>query len=77
MIPLDTTHFEIIVKTNARKTNILSYDEERQVYIVEVAAQPENNKANVVIEKFFTKYFQKPCTIISGKTSKKKLIRVG
>ena len=64
---------EITVKTNMAKTKITS--EKDGVYKVNVKAQPQNNKANLEIIKFFTKLSKKRVKIIKGLTSKKKVLK--
>ena len=66
---------KIIVKPNSKKTQILNYDEKRKAYKVEVKAPPEKNKANIEIKKYFSKLLKKPVKIISGKTSKVKILK--
>lgn len=63
----------IIAKTNQKK-NILEFDKEKNCYIAYVKAPPEDNKANIEIIKLVSKQFGKQARIISGKTSKRKLI---
>lgn len=63
----------IVVKTNCPKTKIVSV--ENEIYKVEVHAQAENNKANIEIIKFFSKLTKKKVKIITGFTSKKKVLR--
>ena len=41
-----------------------------------IKAPPEDNKANVEVVKFFSKIVGKKVKIVSGMTSKKKVIRV-
>lgn len=65
-----------IVKTNAGKSEIVSYDEEKKAYRVAVKAQPEKGKANQEVLKLFKKKLKKEVKIISGFTSKEKLLRV-
>lgn len=67
---------QILVKTNAKKTRILCYDEKKQAFIVEVSAEPENNKANEAIIKLFEKETGYNVKIIKGKTSKKKTLLI-
>ncbi len=67
---------KLIVKTNASKSEILEYDEERQAYRVNVKAQPEKGKANQEVVKLFRKKYKVPVEIISGFTSKEKLLRI-
>ena len=66
---------KIIVKANAKKTQILNYDSSRKAYRFEVKTPAEKNKANIEIEKYFSKLFKKPVKIISGKTSKIKILK--
>ena len=67
---------KVLVKTNAGKSEILSYDKDREAYRVAVKAQPEKGKANQEVIKLFSKRFKKPVEIISGYTSKEKLLRI-
>ena len=66
----------VIAKTNAVKTKIDSYDKSRSAYIMDVAAPPQDNKANVEIIRYLSRLTGKQATIISGATAKKKLIRL-
>jgi len=65
----------IIVKANAKQTKILNYDSSRKAYRFEVKAPAEKNKANIEIEKYFSKLFKKQVKIASGKTSKIKILK--
>ena len=67
---------KLIVKANASKSEILEYDEQKQVYRVNVKAAPEKGKANQEVMKLFSKKFKCSAEIISGFTSKEKLIRL-
>ncbi len=64
---------EVIVKPNARKTEITG--KRGDAILVSVAAPPENNKANIELLKFLRKQYG-PCEIVSGFASKKKLIKI-
>lgn len=66
--------FLIIVKTNAQKTILKTYDEEKNAYLLDVAAPPENNKANQEIIKYLSRITRKDVKIKSGLKSKKKII---
>lgn len=66
----------LVVHTNGLKTDIVKYDEARKAYVMEVAAPPQDNKANIEIAKYFSKKLGKKIKIISGATAKKKLIRL-
>lgn len=63
----------VIAKTNQRKSSV-EFDSERNCYIVSVKSPPEDNKANLEIIKLLSKHFGKQARIISGKTSKRKLV---
>ncbi|MCF7872356.1 DUF167 domain-containing protein [Candidatus Woesearchaeota archaeon] len=66
----------LIVRTNSNKTQINSFDTARQAYVLDVAAPPQDNKANIEIVKFFKRELGKDIRILSGATAKKKLIRL-
>ncbi|OVE74603.1 YggU family protein [archaeon D22] len=72
----DKTHFKVIVKTNAYSTEILGYDDNYEAYRMNVKAEPIEGKANIEIVKFFKKKYKLKVEIISGKTSKEKLIKI-
>ena len=65
---------KVIVKPNSPKNKIKEISKE--TYNLEIKAKPENNKANIEIEKFLSKHFKKDAKIISGLKSKKKIIRL-
>jgi uncharacterized protein (TIGR00251 family) len=67
---------KIMVKPNAKKDELLGFDEEKQSYKVAIAAPPEDNKANIAIIKFFTRLTKKKVTIVTGLTSKQKLLLI-
>ncbi len=67
---------KIIVKPNAKKDELLGFDEERQAYKVAIAAPPEDNKANIAVIKFFTRLTKKKVTIVTGLTSKQKILNI-
>ncbi|MBS3107611.1 YggU family protein [Candidatus Woesearchaeota archaeon] len=64
----------IKVKPNARKTEIKEIKE--NVYHINIKAPAEDNKANLELIKFLSKHFKKEVKIISGFTSKNKLIKL-
>jgi len=65
--------FSVIASPNKKKTRITKIISDT-VY-VDVHATPENNKANDELVRYLSKVY-KPVKIISGKTSKKKLLKV-
>lgn len=64
----------VFVKPNARKSEIIS--SEGSTYRVAVAAPAEKGKANVELVKFLSKHTGKDVRIISGLTSKKKIVKL-
>jgi len=66
---------EVQVKPGS-KNNSVVFDEEKKVYIVSVKAPAEDGKANAEVLKLIKK--ESGCTgkIISGATSRKKLIKL-
>ena len=65
---------EIKVKPNSKKTEITAIKDE--VYHINIKAPAEDNKANIELIKFLKKFFKKQPKILSGLTSKKKLIKL-
>jgi len=66
----------ILVKPNAKKDEILEWDEERKALRVAIAAPPEDNKANIAIVKFFSRLIGRQVRIVRGNTSKRKILTV-
>ena len=64
----------LIVKPNQRKTEITK--QEGSTYYLNVKAEPEKGKANLEIIKFFSKLTKKEVKIVSGLTSKKKVLKL-
>lgn len=68
-------HLVVLVKPNARKTEIL--EEKDNKLKIAVAAPAESGKANLELIKFLEKKFKGKAKIIRGKTSKRKIIKLG
>jgi len=66
----------IIVKAKSSRSEIKGYDENRKALRVDIKAPAENNQANIEIVKFFSKLTGKKVRIISGLTSKKKILKL-
>jgi uncharacterized protein (TIGR00251 family) len=71
---VDGGSLKIIVKANAAKTEIISFDEARRALRVNVHAPPRDNEANLEIIKYFSKLLKKKVTIKTGQKSKEKLL---
>ena len=67
--------FAVIVKTRSSRPGIIIYDEEREAYTVTLAAVPDKGKANKELLALLATNGLR-CEIISGSTSRKKLLRV-
>ncbi|MFH1408713.1 MAG: DUF167 domain-containing protein [Nanoarchaeota archaeon] len=67
----------VIVKPNAKKTELLGYDEARQAYKIAVKAPPEGGKANSELLRFIKKETGKAAVIVRGKTNRTKQVRLG
>lgn len=67
---------KILVKPNSKKDELLGFDEEKRVWKVAIAAPPEDNKANIAVIKFFARLTKKKVTIVTGLTSKQKILNI-
>lgn len=65
----------IIVKPNSRKSEIIGFDENKQMLKVAIAAPPENNKANKEVIKFFHKLTKKKVEIVIGLKRREKVLK--
>lgn len=71
---LKSGKIKILVKPNAKKDEILGWDENRKAWRVAIAAPAEENKANIAVIKFFSKLVGKKVRILSGFKSKTKIL---
>ena len=69
------TEFSVLVKPNAKTTELLGFDERRACYLVAIKAPPEHNRANVEVVKFFSKLLGRQVRIVRGLTNKRKVLR--
>ncbi|MBI4448747.1 DUF167 domain-containing protein [Candidatus Woesearchaeota archaeon] len=67
--------FTIRVRTKAQETKITGILPDGTITL-DVAAVPEDNKANLEIIKFFTRKIGCRVEILVGKTSKEKVLRI-
>jgi uncharacterized protein (TIGR00251 family) len=68
------TRLRILVKANAHNTEVLDWDAHKNALRVSVKEPPDKNKANLALIKFFSKLSKRTVTIVSGKTSKEKVL---
>jgi len=64
------------VSTNAGAFEIVKFNAATNSLKVRVKSPPEKGKANVELEKKLSKAFKAPVRIVSGRTSKRKKVRV-
>jgi len=65
--------FKVKVHANSSKEKI---EEEDNGYEVWLKEKPTENKANIKLVKILTKHLKQPVEIISGFTSKNKIIKI-
>ena len=68
---VDRSGFDVVVKTNQRKDCVDLVDD---LVVVCVRAKPENNLANLEVERVLSKFFGKSVKIVKGKSSRKKVV---
>jgi len=68
---------KVIVKPNAKKTEILEYDENKQALKIAIAAPPQKDKANKELINFLSKHLKKKISISTGAKSREKTLKVG
>ena len=67
---------KVLVKPNSNKDEVLGWDDSRQAWKVTITAPAEENKANIAVIKFFSKLTGKRVRIVSGLTSKQKVLLI-
>ncbi|MBI2146965.1 YggU family protein [Candidatus Woesearchaeota archaeon] len=73
---IHNNRLSIIAKPSAPRTEILGRDESRKALRVAIAAPPDKDKANVELIRFLSKLLGKRVGIVSGRTSKKKVVEI-
>jgi len=73
---LEKGSITIIVKPNAKKTQIIGFDEQKQAFRVDISEPAEDNRTNIEVIRFFSKLVGKRIEILKGLTSKSKVIRI-
>jgi len=62
------------VKPNAKKTEIIGWDESKNAFRMAVAAVPDKNKANLELIKFLSKLLKAKISIVKGSKSREKTL---
>ncbi|MBI4151206.1 DUF167 domain-containing protein [Candidatus Woesearchaeota archaeon] len=71
---LTSGKFSVRVKPNAKETALVGVKD--GTYVISIAAKPEGNKANIALLKFLKKQLGKQVRLVSGATSRDKLIEI-
>lgn len=73
---IKNNRLSVIVKPNAKKTQILSFDDSTNTVKIAIAAEPEDDKANKELIRFVSKQLKKKALIERGRTSKEKVLLI-
>jgi len=66
---------KVLVKPNSNTNEIIGFDEERKLYRVTIKAPAEKGKANKELIKFFSKLTKRQVRIVSGFSSREKILK--
>jgi uncharacterized protein len=66
----------VIVKPNAKKNEVLGYDEHKKAVRIAVKAVPDKGKANTALMKFVSKLLGVKVRIVSGKKNRTKILEI-
>jgi len=66
----------VVVSPNKRQSKLVSYDEDKGVFRVEISQPAKDDKANKELARFFKKEFNLRVHIISGGTNREKILLV-
>ncbi|MBI5072546.1 DUF167 domain-containing protein [Candidatus Woesearchaeota archaeon] len=66
----------ILVKPNAKKTDILSFDPVTKIVKIAIAAPTDKDKANKELLRFVSKLLKKKAAFVSGLRSKEKILEI-
>ena len=66
----------IIVKPNAKKTEILSFDPLTKIVKIAVAAPADKDKANKELLKFVSRILKKKVSFVTGLRNKGKILEI-
>lgn len=65
----------VIVKPNAKQSDVLFWDQSRKALRVAVAAVPDKDRANAELLKLLKRLTGKKCALVSGAKSREKIIQ--
>ena len=67
---------QVIVKPNSPRTELIEYDKNKKALKIALHAHPEKGEANKELIKFLKRELKRDVKIISGFTSKMKLVKI-
>jgi uncharacterized protein (TIGR00251 family) len=67
---------KVEIKPNAGRNEVLGWVSENGAFRVSVKAQPKEGRANTELVKFLSRLLGKKVRIVSGHTSKRKVLKV-
>ncbi len=73
---INKNKLHVLVKPNAKKTEILGYDSVKKAVKIAVAAPADKDKANKELLKFISQLLKKKVYFVSGLKSKEKILEV-
>ncbi len=73
---IENNRIHVIVKPNAKKTEILSIDKDKKTAKIAVADPADKDKANKELLRFVSKLLKKQVRFISGLRSKEKVLEI-
>ena len=66
----------VYVKPNKSKSKIICWDKEKEALIIEISAAPEKGEANMELLKLLKKVTKKQWKLVSGHSSKRKVLEL-
>ena len=73
---IQNNRIHIIVKPNAKKTEIIAIDKDKKTAKIAVAAPADKDKANKELLHFMSKLLKKQVRFVSGLRSKEKILEI-
>ncbi|PIO05082.1 hypothetical protein COT47_06360 [Candidatus Woesearchaeota archaeon CG08_land_8_20_14_0_20_43_7] len=73
---IDAGKLKVIVKPNAKKTEIISFDETKKALRITVSAVPDKDRANKELIRYLSKLLKARITILRGSKSREKCLEI-
>jgi uncharacterized protein (TIGR00251 family) len=73
---IENNRIHVIVKPNAKKTEIIEINREKKTVKIAVAAPADKDKANKELLHFISKLLKKQVRFVSGLRSKEKILEI-